>query len=186
MKRKSIVIVLVVFCSFLNSYSQTNFYGRYTLGGKIEPAVTFTGKIRLNDKLNLTGFVLYEDYYSEALIGLSYSFTDWMKLGLSTGIEQKSTLYRFGGSCWLGSKNLSLLALLEQGLGKNNYWYKTSVDYQANESISLGLMAWRFHGIGPMMKYSFYKLGITLWAMPAYDPEIEAKRLMFGIQIKRV
>lgn len=181
---KKFLFLVVFFFSCLVSFSQIEIYGRYTDGGKIEPNINIFAVKKLTEKLSVTGFALVEEKYAEALVGLAYAPVKWCEVGLSTGIEQNPALYRFGGSVWLGVKKFSMLALLEQGAGKENYWYKTSLTYQSSESISYGLIAWRFHGTGVITKFTPKKSGLTFWVLPTYDMEYDVSRLIIGVQIK--
>ena len=45
-------------------------------------------------------------------------------------------------------------------------------------------MAWRFHGIGPVIKYTPKESDLTIWVMPAYDLEVNAKRIILGLSVK--
>lgn len=181
---KKLVIISIACLYALTSYAQVEMYGRYTVNSKIEPNFNLYGKKKISEKVNLTYFTLVEQKWSEALIGLSYSPANWVSAGLSTGIEHNPAIMRFGGSIWLGKGKTSLLMLGEKGDGKNNYWYKTVLFYKASEQITFCATAWRFHGIGPVVRYTPKKSDLTIWFMPAYDPEFKAKKMMLGLSVK--
>ncbi|MEI6574698.1 MAG: hypothetical protein WCO63_00805 [Bacteroidota bacterium] len=181
--KKVAIIIVVCFCSLV-SYAQLEMYGRYIIDGKVEPSFNIYGEKKISSTVNLTYFVVVEEKWSEALIGLSYAPVKWMILGLSTGIENNPSLYRFGASLWLGKNKTSFVLLGEKGDGKDNYWYKICLAYKASEQFTFSAMAWRYQGIGPLISYMPKKSDLTIWFMPAYDPEIEAKMMMLGINVK--
>jgi len=179
------LVAIMLFCLYvLTSYAQVGMYGRYTINGKVEPSFNFYGEKKISEKVNLTYFALIEEKWSEALVGLSYSPVKWISLGLSTGIEHNPAIIRFGGSIWIGKDKTSLLMLGEKGDGRDNYWYKTVLSYKASEQLTFCAMAWRFHGIGPVIKYTPKESDLTIWVMPAYDLEVNAKRIILGLSVK--
>lgn len=182
---KKLIIVILCFCATA-SYAQLQMYGRYAINGngKIEPDINLFGTKKLSEKVKLTYFALIEEKWSEALIGISYSPAEWMSLGLSSGVEHNPAIYRFGGSIWLGRQKTSLLMLGEKGDGKGNYWYKTVLSYEFTDQFTFGAVAWRFHGVGPIVQYSPKKSDLAIWYMPAYDPEFKTKKMMLGLSIK--
>lgn len=103
---------------------------------------------------------------------------------MGAGIEQNDALYRLAGNVWIGKGKTSLLILTEKGDGKDNYWYKTVLSYKASEQFTVGALAWRFHGVGPTVRYTPKKSYLTIWCMPAYDFEVNLKRIMLGLSIK--
>lgn len=181
---KNLIITLALVVVSLSVSAQVEVYGRYTSGGTVEPNINIFGVKKISEKFNLTYFALVEEKWSEALVGFDYSVKKWLSVGLSAGIEHNPAILRFGGSIWMGKGKTSFLALLEQGKGKDNYWYKISLTRELSETVSLGAMAWRFHGVGPIVKYTPKKSDLTFWTLPAYDPEFKAKRLMVGVSIK--
>ena len=180
---KTLVTLVLIVCA-LNSYSQIEFYSRYTIGGSVEPDINIYGEKKISPKFNLTYFAMVEEKWSEALVGFSYSPLKWMTVGLSTGIEHNPAIYRFGGSLWLGNPKTNLLSLVEQGKGKDNYWYKICLSKEFLPGFRAGLMAWRFHGIGPMLNYNPKKSDLTFWILPCHDFEYDADRVIIGVNIK--
>jgi len=127
---------------------------------------------------------LVEEKWAEALVGATYSPTEWLSLGLSAGVEVKSSIYRIAGSAWAGKGKTSLLFLWEKGDGVDNYWYKTILSYKISGEFDVNATAWRFHGVGPSIRYTPKKKAVTIWLMPAYDIEFKAKRIMLGVSVK--
>ncbi len=183
---KKVVIITAVCLYTLTSYAQLEMYGRYTINGKMEPAVDLHGETKISEKVHLTYFALVEEKWQEALIGVSYSPIKWINLGLSTGtgIEQNHAIIRFGGNIKLSKGKTSLLMLGEKGAGKDNYLYKTVLSYKASEQFTVCAVAWRFHGIGPVVKYTPKKSDWAISFMPAYDPEFKEKRMILGLSLK--
>ncbi|QQR50266.1 hypothetical protein IPF86_04305 [Candidatus Nomurabacteria bacterium] len=185
--KKLFIFLAIVKYLFLPLFvsGQVQVYGRYTLDGTIEPDVNVFISKPFSDssKFSFTSFTLVEQNWAEALVGLSYSPKSWLNIGLSAGIEHNPALYRFAGSVWLGKDRSSLLFLWEKGDGNDNYWYKTTALYDISTKVSLGAIAWRFHGIGPVAIYNVRKLDSKFWVMPAHDFEFNENRVMFGVDI---
>jgi hypothetical protein len=184
---KSLVVV-VFFVTFLvsNLFSQVTIYSRYGhKSEKITPCVTVFGVKKITEKMGFTYFALVNNTWAEAQIGLTYSPAKWISVGLSGGFEQNPELYRFGGSIWMGKGKASIIVLAEHGDGVDNYWYKSVAAYKLTDNFSLGAVAWRFHGIGPIVKLGIKKLDANLWLVPAaYDFEFKNWNSMLGIDIK--
>ena len=179
---KSLFFTLVVLFFSLSLSAQIEVYGRYTKGGSIEPDINFYGSKKISQSWKVTYFALVESTWSEALIGLTYVPNDWLEIGLSSGVEHNPAICRFASNLWIGKNNTSLTVLLEKGSGSDNYWYKTDVSEKLSEKFTVGLMAWRFHGVGPMVKFTPAK-SLTYWIYPTYDFEYKAQRLSIGVDI---
>ncbi|MFZ4500534.1 MAG: hypothetical protein ACOYMZ_03540 [Minisyncoccia bacterium] len=181
---KYIIVLSIVTIFSFKAFSQLGVYGRYTKSGKVEMDFNFYGTKKISKKVSLTIFTLVEQTWSEALVGISYSPKDWISFGASTGIEQNPALYRFGAFVWLGKGKTSFLSLWEKGDGTDNYWYNSTLSYKTSEKFSLGLRAWRYHGVGPVATNTVKKLDTKVWLMPAYDFESNKQRVMLGISVK--
>jgi hypothetical protein len=110
-----------------------------------------------------------------------------MKIGLSSGIENNAISpvgYRFGSSLWLEKGKNSLFSVFEKGDGSKNFFYKTTYKYKISNRIHLGLVAWRYHGLGPLVFYNIEKIDSTLWITPLYDFEFEVARIVVGTTIR--
>lgn len=168
----------------LYTSAQVEAYCRYTVNGSAEPNINIYGEKKISSKVNLTYLAIVEEKWSEALVGISYSPSNWISLGLGAGTEHNPAIVRFCGSVWMGKGKTSLLLLGERGIGIDNYWYKTVLSYKISKTITTGAIAWRYHGIGPIVKYTPKKSDLTFWFLPAYDTEVKAKRLIFGFAVK--
>lgn len=181
---KKLVIFLALILGCLYTSAQVEIYGRYTIGKTIEPDINIYGVKKISEKFSFTYFALIEKNWAETCLGFAYSPKEWVSIGLSAGIETNPAIYRLAGSIWFGKGKTSLLILGEKGDGKDNYWYKTVLSYKISEAFTVGAIAWRFHGVGPIVKYTPKKSDLTFWFLPAYDPEFKAKRLIVGLSVK--
>lgn len=163
--------------------AQLELYGKFKAGGSIEPVIDYYGSKNINDKFAITFFGLVRQTWGQALIGASYLVTPNVTLFASAGIEQGQRRLRYSASVVVKSRANSFLALGELGAGYQNYLYKINVFHQFSKSISLGIMDWRYHGVGPDFRYSMAKLKTTAWVMPAWDHEQGVLRCMMGLAL---
>ncbi|MTH17623.1 hypothetical protein [Flavobacterium sp. LC2016-01] len=177
--------VWIVFFIMLpkNANAQLEYYSKFNKDGSVEPIIDYFGSKKINDHFALTFFGLTREKWAQALIGLSYSLNKNAIFYVSAGIEQGQRVPRYSSSIWLKEGDTSFLALIEIGNGPDNYLYKVNVFHQFSEKISLGLMDWRYHGLGPNFRYTISKLKLTLWVMPAYDHEEKVSRCMLGVAV---
>lgn len=177
---KMIIILLFISLPFF-AHAQLEIYGRYTAGGTVEPNINYFGAKKITKKISLTFFGLVEQKWSEALIGATYYPSKYFSIGASTGIEHGTNSPRFGASMWTGKGKTSFAILGELGKGTSNYLYKANLFHKYTDQFTLGVTAWRFHGIGPNIRYTIPKLSLTMWSMPAYDFEANKSKLIFGL-----
>lgn len=179
------VMFLVVFCLVSFSVmSQVSIFSKVSLEtGKIVPTVTICGQKPISSKVSFTYLALVNQTWAEAQVGLSYAPAKFIQLGVSIGLEHNTSLYRTGASLWLGKGKTSFLALAEKGDGRENYWYKVTLNQKISENFSLGLRTWRYIGIGPVATYNFKSL--KFWVMPTTMIYGEGgKNIVFGIDVK--
>lgn len=104
-----------------------------------------------------------------------------LSFGLGTGAEQIENEWSFRVSPWVkfapelqsdSTKSIALFSIWEIGKGKSNYWYSNQVTYE-NSNISVGAMARRFYGVGPLLgcKMSVGDWNLKLSLAPLYDFE---------------
>lgn len=182
MKKLFLLVVFAFFSASIFSQTQVEVFGKL-VEGTVTPDINVFATKKISEKVSLTAFTLVEEKWSEALVGVTYCPTSNLELGLSAGIEQNEALYRLGGSVWIGSGKTSLLILVEKGDGLDNYWYKSVVNYKVSEDLSVGISAWRFHGIGPVLKLAIKDLDCKVWINPAYDLEVNKTKIMLGLDI---
>ncbi|MFA6083672.1 hypothetical protein [Mucilaginibacter sp.] len=179
---KKIFALLLISLPFL-AHAQLEVYGRYTAGGSVEPNINYFGSKKVTEKISLTFFGLIEQKWSEALIGATYAPSKSFSIGASTGIEQGTSSPRFGASILTGKGKTSFAILGELGSGKDNYLYKANLFHNYSNQFTLGVTAWRFHGVGPNFRFNIPKLSSTIWLMPAYDFEANKSKLMVGVRL---
>lgn len=165
-------------------FSQVSLYGKLTAEG-ITPGATFFISKKVTSDLNLTAFSLITKGWGEAMFGAAYSFSPNLQAGLNCGFEQLNgeVSFRTGASFWTGKGKTAFVFLGEKGDGDNNYWYKTTLSQKLSDQLGLGVRAWRFNGIGPLVEYQF-KNAPKMWAFPAYNLENKKVCLIIGIDIK--
>jgi len=177
------IVVLLLIALPLLAPAQLETYGRYIAGGSVEPNINYFGSKQITDKISLTFFGLVEQKWSEALIGATYSPSNSFSIGASAGIEHGTNKPRFGASIWTGKGKLTFSILGELGSGKDNYLYKANLFHKYSDRFTLGVTAWRFHGVGPNLRFAIPKLSSTIWSMPAYDFEANRSKLMIGVSV---
>lgn len=177
---KKILVLTFAALPFL-AHSQLEVYGRYKPHSAIEPIINYYGEKRIIEKFYVTFFGLVRQSWSQALIGMKYAPSASFNVAFSAGIEHGMSSPRYGASVWKQKGKTSLLILGELGAGNRNYLYKIDLFYQYSDKITLGLTAWRFHGVGPNFRASSKQLSTTFWAMPAYDFEFKTAKFMIGV-----
>lgn len=183
-----VVLFILLFAIVASVNAQMTFqvYTRITSQSEgkylIEPDVNLYGQKLLTKKFGIWGFALVEKNWAEAYGGILYSPAEWVEITLGGGIEQCPTLYRLSANVWMGGKGFSFSLLTEKGDGPDNWWYKSVLKYKVG-NFNLGVMAWRFHGIGPLAEYTPLKRA-TIWINPVYDPEFKEQRVVIGVDIK--
>jgi len=179
---KKILILLLISLPFL-AQAQLELYGRHTADGSVEPNINYFVSKKITEKISLTFFGLIEQKWSEALIGATYAPSTSFSIGASTGIEHGTSSPRFGASIWTGKGKTSLSILGELGSGKDNYLYKANLFHKYTDHFTLGVTAWRFHGVGPNIRFTIPQFSSTLWVLPAYDFEANKSKLMIGVSM---
>lgn len=186
---KTRIFLAVLLLISFSAKSQLQIFGKYTPKDKdsnseFAPDINIFGYGSNIGKFKTTYFLLVEKNWAEGLIGLNYSPKDWIEFGISLGIEQSPKLLRGGVNLSITYKKFFFFSWIEKGIGKDNYWYKSSLNYSFNKTLSLEAVAWRFNGIGLSLKVKTFKEKVTLWVFPAWDPEFHKKRISIGMDIK--
>jgi hypothetical protein len=180
---KIITVLLVIGLPVL-AQAQLELYGKFNRNGSVEPVINYSGSKKISNHFAVIFFGLIREKWSQALIGLSYSPTAEITFSASAGIEHGQQSPRYSASTWWKKGKTSFLVLGELGHGKQNYLYKVNMFHQFSEKTSLGVMDWRYHGLGPNFRYTVPKLASTVWVMPAYDHEQKVFRTMVGYSLK--
>lgn len=168
----------------ISALAQLELYGKFNRDGSVEPVINYNGSKKISEKFAVTFFGLVRQKWSQALIGASYSPIPNISLSASAGIEHGKHSPRYSASIGIKNGRNTFLALGELGAGYQNYLYKVNVFHQFTENVSLGVMDWRYHGLGPNFRYTISKLESTLWIMPAYDHEQYLIRCMVGVSLR--
>lgn len=168
----------------LSAQAQLELYGKFNKDGSVEPVINYNGSKKIGSKFAVIFFGLVRQKWSQALIGASYVPTPNLTFSASAGLEHGTHSARYSASVWAKSGPNTFLALGELGSGYQNYLYKVNIFHQFSEKISLGIMDWRYHGLGPEFRYIMPKLATTFWIMPAYDHEQKVARSMIGISLQ--
>lgn len=164
----------------LPGYCQLELYGKFNKNKSVEPVINYAGNKQITKDLSIVYFGLLRKSWGQALIGLSYSPNDRLSFAGYIGMEHGQNSPRYSASVgWKKGKNKALI-LGELGSGDGNYLYKINIFRQISNSISIGVMDWRYHGLGPNFRYTISKLNSTIWIMPAYDHEQKVYRTMLG------
>ncbi|WP_123985337.1 hypothetical protein [Taibaiella soli] len=175
-----------IFCLTLSmpAKAQLELYGKINKSGYVEPVIDYYGSKQISKRFAITFFGLVRQQWSQALIGGTYMPTPNVNISVSAGIEHGQHLPRYSASIWLKQGSNTFLILGELGSGYDNYLYKINVFHQFSDKISVGVMDWRYHGLGPNFRYSIAKMESTVWIMPAYDHEQEVARCMVGYMLQ--
>ena len=178
------IIVLLTFNLFVYaSHAQFEIYDHYTVKTKVEPKIILVAR-KTSNKINLDYFSLIERKLSQALIEFYYPPKKWMDIALNIRTENKPNPYRLGGNFFHNKAETYLFMPCEKTGHKNSHHRKSELPYGNLEMFAVDAIDCRFHGFGPIAKYSPRKSYLTMWFMPAYSPEHEAKRLIIGLSIK--
>jgi hypothetical protein len=180
---KKYISIIIVLISSISASAQLEVYSKFNNDGSVMPVIDYFTSKKISKKFSLTFFGLVREQWGQALIGLSYSPTNNIILYVSAGIENGQHIPRHSASIWFKKNNTTFLALYELGGGKDNYLYKVNVFHKFSSQLSIGVMDWRHHGLGPNLRYTIPKLQSTLWIMPAYDHEERVGRCMLGITV---
>ena len=187
---KRAVLFLISFVIMLGisqqAAAQAEFYIRSNKGKAPEKDFNVFYSKKISDSSNLKGFVFYchERNWSECYAGLSFTPAAWLTINLGLGLEQTDAEYRIGGSLVISEGRHSLSAIGELGDGLGNYFFKFRYGFifplgkSGNANLELGAMYWRFHGLGPMLQYSYKDIGA--WINPVHDYEFGLDRIVFG------
>ena len=187
---KSLTIAACIFALTLTAFAETHaqleleVYGRYTVGSEVEPSFCLMADAEVSEQVDLTYLAITEEEWAESLFGFKYSPARWVTLGLSTGLEYAPTGLRSRGSAWFGKGRNSLSLWGEMGEDKESHQYRVALAYRTSECLTVEAAAWRFHGIGPVVRYTPKKSDLTIWVMPAHDPEFRETRIILGLCIR--
>jgi len=139
---KKLILFIVLFTITATSFAQMKVFLRYTPErSEVLPTITYFGKKKISDKFHLAIYTLINKKFSEALVGFTYAPKKWIKIGLSSGIENSAATpvgYRFGSSLWLEKDKNSLFSIFEKGDGKDNFFISLLINIKFRREFTLG------------------------------------------------
>jgi len=152
-------------------------------GKKVVPFSQMQWDYTVKGGFSMGPFFATEYGWNEAVWMLNYT-TGPVSFGLGAGVEQLEEWslrivpwFKFENKFETDTtKSVEVFTLWEFGKGtfgdQKNYWYTNSVTYETSE-ISIGLLARRFYGVGPLFGY---KVSAGDWNLkfsgaPLYDLE---------------
>jgi len=188
MKKVLFILSMLVVSSDLllaqADFSRVEVYGTYS-EKDIFPCVDISATNQLFNHFKLAySAAFFQDsrrtMYHGAL-GFAYSPADWLSVGLKAGLKEGPNRAFVSSQLWLGNDKVSMGMLLNKSIKSDDYFYRTSLSYNTSSKLSLGLMAWRFHGIGPLIRYEPKKFKLAIFAFPAYDLDDKIAKVTLGL-----
>jgi hypothetical protein len=178
---KKIIVVLVMFIlSFgvfaqqsdsikfeSSTFTQVEAYGLSIQNQSFIPTMDVYVSHKFSEHWALSAFGLTTDTWAEVYTGIEYSPVDWLVTGLSLGIETAPAFWRIAANIGIYTKHFVSTTCFEYG--GSGYWYDIQAkSVFARDIISLGVMARRFHGVGPRVDIAIPKTSINLWFSGLY------------------
>lgn len=183
---KRIIVVIVISLMAIPAFSQFvlfeqdfRFPTSEATGQKVIPFSQITWEQEIKKGFSIAPYFATTSNWNEGLIYLNYNVGS-LYFGIGSGIEQLED-WSFRVSPWIkfaptfksdSTKSIAIFSLWEFGKGDGNYWYTGSFTYETSR-ISVGAMARRTYGVGPLFGYKL-KAGNTnlkLSGAPLYDFE---------------
>ncbi len=77
-----------------------------------------------------------------------------------------------------------MFASVENGINLDKYFlYRLSLSHNFSKDLNIGLTAWRFRGVGPMIRYGFDNFNASIFIFPAYDLDDKVVKISFGLSV---
>jgi hypothetical protein len=183
---KRIIVVIVISLMAIPAFSQFvlfeqdfRFPTSEATGQKVIPFSQITWEQEIKKGFSIAPYFATTSNWNEGFMYLNFNAGDFY-FGIGPGIEQLDK-WSFRVSPWVkftpqigsdSTKSLCLFTLWEIGQGPNNYWYTGSFTYETSK-ISVGAMARRTYGVGPLFGYKLKagNLNLKLSGAPLYDFE---------------
>ncbi len=180
--KKIFLIITMISLMALPVFSQFVMFEqdfRFPTGQKAIPFSQITWEQTIKSGFSIAPYFATSTGWNEGFMYLNFNVGN-VYFGIGPGIEQLET-WSFRVSPWIkftpqiggdSTKSLCIFSLWEIGQGVNNYWYTNSITYETSK-ISLGALARRYYGVGPLFGYKFKasSLNIKFSAAPLYDFE---------------
>ncbi len=196
---KKLIFVIIVILMATRAFSQFVLFeqdfrfptSEVSTGQKVIPFSQITWEQTVKGGFSIAPYFATTTGWSEGLIYLNYNIGS-LYFGIGSGIEQLDT-WSFRLSPWvkfapqIGSdttKSLCMFLLWEFGAGEDNYWYTGSFTYETS-NVSVGAMARRQYGIGPLFGYKVKagKWNFKFSGSPLYDFEDNTLKPTFILTI---
>lgn len=152
---------------------------RFPINGNPVPFTQITWEQTIKNGFSIAPYFATTTGWNEGFMYFNFNVGSFY-FGIGPGIEQLET-WSFRVSPWIkftpqiggdSTKSLCIFTLWEIGQGVNNYWYTASFTYETSK-ISVGAMARRQYGVGPLFGYKVKvaSLNVKLSTAPLYDFE---------------
>lgn len=179
---KKIFVIIVVSLMAVPAFSQFVMMEqdfRFPINGNPIPFTQISWEQTVNKGFSVAPYFATTTGWNEGFIYLNYNVGS-IYFGIGPGIEQLDK-WSLRLSPWVkfapqigndSTKSLVLFSLWEIGSGHDNYWYTNSFTYESSK-ISVGAMARRQYGVGPLFGYkvSAGDWNLKLSGAPLYDFE---------------
>lgn len=193
---KKIIVIIVISLMTVPAFSQFMMFEQdvripTSIDQKFIPFTQIQGDAPLGNGFSMGPYFGTTYDWVECLWFVNYTHGP-ISFGLGLGGEQTTDIsWRI--SPWVKfaptlksdtTKSIAIFSLWEFGSGKDNYWYTNSLTYETS-NISVGAMARRFYGIGPLFGWKFKASmwNIKLSGAPLYDFEENVLKPTFILTI---
>jgi hypothetical protein len=186
------IIVVFFACAFWSAsllaqsdFSRADVYISYSEKA-LGPSLELAANNHLFNYFKLTYSVgYYQDFKNvayQASIGLAYAYKDWLIIGLRGGAKKGPNWPFISSQLWLGNSRTSIFASVDTGINSDTYClYKLSLSHNFSDNLNLGLVAWRFRGVGPIIRYGFDNFNTSIFIFPSYDFNDKVVKISFGL-----
>ncbi len=179
---KKLFVIVIISLMAVPAFSQFVMFEqdfRFPIEQKTLPFTQITWEQEIKGGFSIAPYFATTTGWNEGFVYFNYNIGS-LYFGIGPGIEQLDK-WSFRFSPWLkfapqigsdSTKTLEIFSLWEFGTGVGNYWYTTSFTYESSK-ISVGAMARRSYGVGPIIGY---KVKTGAWNLkftgaPLYDFE---------------
>lgn len=170
-----------------SDFSRFDAYCNYS-AGVANPSAEISVNSRLSNHLKLTYsagyFQDFKNVVYQASAGLAYSPKNWVTVGLRGGAKKGLNWPFISSQLWLGNNKTSMFVSLESAIKIDKYYmYKLSLSHNFSKDLNLGITAWRFRGVGPMIRYGFDNFNYSIFLFPAYDLDDRMVKVSLGLSV---
>jgi len=163
MKKKLIALCIALLASSVSMFAQSIFFEQDVriFNNSVVPFTQVQWDQKVSGGLSMGPYIATSLGWNEAFWMVNYTAGNFA-FGLGTGVEQL-TNWSFRMSPWgqytlpIASQkdhSVKFFSLWEIGKGDGNYWYTNSISYETPKT-SLGVLARRTYGVGPIAGWKF-------------------------------